>query len=195
MLRRPLPELASVRSIRVTHAINRPIRTPIIPSVPAGGDGPRFEEKVAEIDTAQMRVLRPENSRLETDGKLIGKDAIDHLATEFALDGQISFRLDQVDGFELIGQAILPGASAFDDPKRGRSVPKKRDGDWPNFELDDGRVFYRTGKDIFGFAINDMGVTKHDEVTFPLLRVENLSREIEDSGRGCDTPASTVLSR
>jgi len=184
MLKRPLPELASVRSVRVTHAINRPIRIPSVPSTPAEGDGPRFEEKVAPIETAEMRILRPERNRLENDTELTGGDAIDHLATEFALDGQISFRLDQVDGFELIGQAILPGASAFDDPKRGRSVPKKRDGDWPKFALDDGRVLYRTGKDIFGFAINETGVTKHDEVTFPLLRVESLSREIKKTFGG-----------
>lgn len=195
MKRAPLPEIASVRTIKIVHCVNRPVSLPVLAAAPedAGWLEPVGGDKI-EGDRP-LRILRPSSTSIEAaqtidpktgrpQGLATGAPAFETGSTEIVLDGSLLLALDTIDGFELMAEAVHPSSSDFDNRARGRSLLKKRSGAWPHFTNPRGNTFYRTSRDIFGFAVNREGEVRLDASTFTLLRVETIGRPVTDPASG-----------
>ncbi len=202
MKTRPLPEIAAVRTLEITHATNRPVRPPVlVDNRPA--DFEPFEAKVRSgVDVGHvhpLRVLRPSRDRLtaaqvvpegagpEPTGFITGSDPIDFESREFVLDGVLRLALDTADGFEVVARGALPSSSDFDNRSRGRSVAARLAGYWPRFKLLDNEDYYQSARDLFGFKLAENGQVGFDDAEFTLLRVEQIGRPVVRSDDGYAT--------
>ncbi|MGV2975043.1 coiled-coil domain-containing protein [Roseibium alexandrii] len=204
MLSAPIPEIASVQTIDITHASNKPVSKPILSDVKLD-DQEAFKSpidySVLPKDTDRpLRFLRPShdflrNASENADTACPEVGGVDtspssemhpiHVGSnEAILDGTLFIPLDTVDAFELVAETVLPGSSQFDNRARARSLLKKREGDWPTYFGDDGKEYHQKAEDIFGFQLDQDGSVTLPKNQFTLLRVENIGRAVADPAKG-----------
>jgi len=170
MLTRPVSEISTVRSIELTHACNRPVRSPML-----GTDVEEapFLKPVSDLP-APLRILRVAQDRMADLAP--GSRAIEFGVTDAMLDGTISLPLETMDGFEIEARAINPATSAFDSKDRGRSLAGRREGAWPRTSKDPDAPLLKA-RAIFGFNLEADGYVYFDRKPFTLLRAEDIARE------------------
>jgi hypothetical protein len=133
----PLDEIAAVRTLRATHAIDQPSHPARLnPATPLVKSNSTFSPYL------ELRRVKDDDARTEHyDGA-----------------GEIQIHLATTGSLEVRAEVASPSSDRLDDPRRGRSLRDRRTGRWPKRE--DGSAVPM--RDIFGFDIAEDG-----EVTFP----------------------------
>lgn len=195
MLRRPVDEIASVRSFRATHAINRPLHVPKF-----GVDG-----NENGIETRALRIARPSREILaeisSSPNKSVSsaksnyrfakyfsnsddkeRPVVVNDAHDFAFGGSVLIDLDTSDGFEIRASTVFPRTTLFDDPDRRRSRLQRRTGEWPIQMIltsdalngpEKKKTWVPTAS-IYGFHVYPDGRVELPLINVTLLRAENL---------------------
>lgn len=146
---RPLDEIAAVQTLRVTHATLRPFRLPAF--VPADSQKP--------LQVRQVEASAPA-------GTLAGDDS-GTSAAEYILAGEVRVDLITTGAIEFRAKTAFPSASAFDDPRRGRSARDRRNDVWPE----------QCGQSLKTEHIFGFDVAPDGRVTLPLTEVSLLQVE------------------
>ncbi|KQP02771.1 hypothetical protein [Pseudorhodoferax sp. Leaf265] len=144
---RPLDELAAVQTLRVTHATLRPFRLPAF-------------EPTDSLRRLELRRPAPADA---------APADVAAALTEYLLAGDIRVDLHTTASIEFRARTVFPNASAFDDPRRGRSARDRRNGAWPE----------HCGKSVetehvFGFKVGDDGRVTLPETEISLLELADL---------------------
>jgi len=101
---RPLDEIAAVRTLRVTHAIDRPHAVPNV--LPTNS----ILIKLKRVAMIEQGKVRPEIH---------------------ATHGIVQFHLPTTGSLEVRARVYSPTSQAIDDVRRGRSLRDRREGQWP----------------------------------------------------------------
>jgi hypothetical protein len=149
----PIEEVASVRTLRVCHAVNRPSIRPVLQDL--------VVRRVKEIP----KIGAVADAKNESN------------ATTLLLDGKLSIDLDQIDAFEVIVETTSTGGALIDDPKRSRSQTSLRSGRWPQFTTPTGGREYVGTEKVYGFKVKEDLRVELPTEQVTLLRVENLPVE------------------
>lgn len=196
----PLPELASVRTMRLTYAVSQPRAPSFVkhgerraPEQPCSVPQP-----ASDFDRTGIAMLRKSDYTTgDKDGSLdhqraafvarSDKQALtwrredhDTGATDLLIGGQVNLDLQTASGVTLLADMVSPRSSRLDDPARGRPqqllgtpLRKKKNNNAKREEWDN-------PAEIYGFNVDEDGV-----VTFPLqrevlLRLENLPPPLKE---------------
>lgn len=191
----PIPEIASVGTVRAVHACNRAFDDPVIVGL---GDADPFPapafDPATRVPAGAMQPLmafRPNPpGRSEAEDSLPPPGPIDVAAprsTRLVMSGDVAIDLSTNDTIEVVAKVALPGSSAFDDPTRGRSLAQRQAGTWPKRLNLDGTLIQVNGLDqhvaageLFGFDVAPDGRVTHPSFRVTLLRVENLPRHVSN---------------
>jgi hypothetical protein len=159
--KRPLSEIAAVRTLRCTHAIDEAGRAPLFFT---GADNMQMY-RAFSADRMNIAVPPPKtDDRAPPAG---GASASANL--EYRLSGDVLLDLLSTSGLEIRATATLPTSSAFDDPQRGRSARDKRDDVWPI--IDCKRLSMSS---VFGFDVDAQGNVTLPKRTITLMRIDDL---------------------
>jgi hypothetical protein len=90
------------------------------------------------------------------------------------LTGELLVDLEQVAAVDIVAEVVNPGAKAFDDPARGRSMLAKRGGRWPTIPSGEGKRQYSRKRAVLGFDVDPAGKTTLLREMVTLLRIQNL---------------------
>jgi hypothetical protein len=104
LAKRPLDEISAVRTLRATHALDRPHRPPVL-SVPCGAD------RKPGVPPRPLIIHRP---------------AVQTSTTEYTLSGDLVIHLPTTGAVEIRAVAESPRSDKFDDLRRGLSIKQRR---------------------------------------------------------------------
>lgn len=176
--KRPLPEISCKRTVRIAHAVNRPVAEPLLSGPQARGEC-HFRTAGMLPDSVtndpSLKITRVGSSLKDGSGSCSGESSellISEGTESYTIHGKLTLDLDRVDSFELVARTVLPGSSLFDDSSRGRSLKDRRKGSWPCRPGSESE--HLDAERIFGFACRKDGVVYHRTVDVTLLRVEGL---------------------
>lgn len=170
----PIDEIAAVRTLRMTHAVNRPLNRPRFikgtnekPALVAARLLPQAIDDMVTKKIGDRHVfVYPDGNPTITPG-----------AADFVLGGPIDIDLDTSDGFEIVARTISPTSPLFDDPQRGRSARQVREGTWPidvgSSERGEERKPMNM-EDVYGFRVAYGGKVSFTPQTVTLIRAEGI---------------------
>ncbi|MBB4364346.1 hypothetical protein GGD65_005404 [Bradyrhizobium sp. CIR18] len=184
MLRRPIKELAAVRSLRIAHAVSRPN---FAPSFEANGDAqatPNLRNGGLEVirrnfadDKARQQWVR--EHLVGTWHKKGGGAPVTHeeLATDVLIGGSIRADLDSAHSVTIFAELSHPLTDLFDDERLGRRP------DELGTELQDKHLVLEKGQkgrytrpELYGFSVDTWtGQTSFKPERLPLARLEGLN--------------------
>jgi hypothetical protein len=171
-----IEELAGVASMRVAHAVNRPLAPPSFQ-----GSGLRVYRKA--FDTSRYATPQITLAELE---KLQATELQDEAGTKsFVLVGQITFDRRTTSAIEVLATCVSPREVLLDDPARRRPPKARVAGAWPKRTVisdENGNSIpaeRRPAKDIdvYGFEAIDLktGSVKLHRSEVTLLRIDNIA--------------------
>ncbi|WP_031358689.1 hypothetical protein [Caballeronia sordidicola] len=184
---RPLSEMAAVRTLRCTHAIDKPLYKPTLV---------REKNHAVCVQRRSIEVPPPPQPDSTANGQQqppvsSGTDA--QATLEYRLIGDVEVDLLSTGGLDIVANATLPTTQAFDDPHRGRSVKDKREDNWPTV---DGKKL--SPSRVFGFEVDADGNVTLPKGRVTLLGIDDIpvlssAQEVPaDAGK---KPADTLLAR
>lgn len=147
-----IEELAAVQSLRVTHAINIPLRTPDV--VLTGAKRPAVTKDSSRDDVLNAPSVQG--------------------AVAALLQGKIGLDLEQTSAIELVVKTPATGGKPFDDKSRSRSLLARRSGRWPELIANGGEARFVSTQDVLGFKVGDDGRVTFPQESVTILRVDNL---------------------
>jgi hypothetical protein len=172
----PIGSLVAGQTIRVTHAVNRPLAQP----------------KLLNFD----KLSGLERVRLPTDSKhpfiysqrpqLVSQEG----TKDYVLDGSVEFDLASTSVIEIMASCVSPRNPVFDDKDRSRSVKARVAGSWPKrYQKDKNSSTILRGdatiEEVYGFESIDpltgkVELNRKEEVA--LLRVHGISNQFPADG-------------
>ncbi|RDK05370.1 hypothetical protein [Cupriavidus lacunae] len=167
---RPLSEMAAVRTLRCTHAIDKPSRKPMLVTPTREGKkgrAVRAERRSIEVPPPQQPGSSA-NGQQQPPLPLPGTYA--QAMLEYRLTGDVEVDLLSTGGLDIVANATLPTTQAFDDPQRGRSVKDKREDNWPAV---DGKKL--SPSRVFGFEVDADGNVTLPQGFVTLLGIDDIS--------------------
>jgi hypothetical protein len=147
-----IEELAAVQSVRVTHAINAPLKAPDITLKAAKRPAVKKDDPIDVILNAPSE-----------QGAVVA-----------LLQGRIALDLEQTGAFELVVKAAATGGKPFDDKSRSRSLLARRSGRWPEVLTKGGESHFVSTQDVLGFKVAADGSVTFPRESVTLLRIDNL---------------------
>ncbi|TGV22696.1 hypothetical protein [Mesorhizobium sp. M4B.F.Ca.ET.143.01.1.1] len=152
----PVEEIAEVKSLRVHHALNKPLSKTI--------DWLSDDPKPRSIRTQDTSVC--DNAP--------GKNIDEQDATDLIIDGKLKVDLDLIKSFQVIATTVATNGFQLDAPDRGRSLISRRSGRWPVVTTPNGADAYAMPADVVGFAVAEDGRVTLPREPVTLLSVGNL---------------------
>jgi hypothetical protein len=175
----PLPELASVQRLTLTHAVNRleDVDAPIL-AVPGTADP--FPDSLLPVPPSKGDAV-PLYARRHAPGPfaLVAKDlavASSDGETGLVIGGTVEIDRDLVDSLEIWASVVLPDSTLFDDDALGRSLALRQSGTWPTRIGGPDPNALRNAESIFGFKVFADGQVEHAQREVLLLRIDDLQR-------------------
>ncbi|MBZ9696474.1 hypothetical protein [Mesorhizobium sp. CO1-1-9] len=152
----PVEEIAAVKSLRVHHALNKPLAKAI-----------RWLS-----DDPKLRSIRTQNASVCVN--ISNKNSDEPDATDLIIDGTVELDLDLVESFHVIATTVATSGFQIDAPERGRSLTSRRSGRWPVVTNPDGADAYAMPTDVVGFAVAEDGRVTLPREPVTLLSLGNL---------------------
>ena len=149
LMRRPIPEFAAPRRLRVTHASEKPAVAPEIVTR-SNLVGPDATPRA--LETVVFRRLNKDNRDAVLAGGPLGDDD-DVDATTLLLDADVMVDRNTVDAIELRVTAASPIARPLDNVLLGRTSDDRIRGDWPNEPTNKGPDALSPGRLLYGFDV------------------------------------------
>lgn len=200
LLKKPLPELTSVATMRAVHAVN----------LPQVGD-PFAEDGKNPITARYMTAKRLDAFKAADEkdrpGFLISPDTAkildpDEGGHDLVLAGPVEVDLDTASAFKIHADTVFPRTTLFDDLDRGRSAVDRRDGTWPY----ESRLEYvketQTWKEekrylptavVYGFQVAADGSVELPKTRVTLLSVSDLPPGFVQAGATDGGGSATTL--
>ncbi|QEU07419.1 hypothetical protein [Paracoccus yeei] len=173
MLQQPVPTIAAVSQMRLTHAVNRPLAAPELVG-PFTGLGDRHSFVAHRPASLQQNDLTADRFAI-ADGKP-PQAQIAQGSSNFMLSGLINLDICACGAFEIEAELAMPPGGALDDRKMRRSLLKRRAGTWPYHVDAQGRPQMRQPRDVFGFDVEpDTGFVSFPQNRQMVLRVDDLT--------------------
>lgn len=167
----PIDSLVASQTVRVAHAVNRPLAPPRLLSF----------DKLSGLERVP---LPTDNKRPFIYGErpqLISKEG----SKDYLLDGSVEFDLASTSVVEIMATCVSPRNPVFDDKDRSRSVKSRIAGTWPKrYQKDKKTNAIVRGnasiKDVYGFKFIDplTGKVELDDTSeVALLRVHGIANQ------------------
>jgi hypothetical protein len=177
-----VPEIAAYETVRLAHAVNRPVQAPVLDGalavmrpaslqpapigVPQGGNSIAPTKPAQEIGS--KRTWDEVQLVLEQAGSSVA------LAKDFLLLGKLKFHAATTGALEIEAATVSPRDPVFDSRDRKRSLRSRIAGTWPRRFGVDGKRVDASVHDVYGFSDIDR---KTGKVTLKpsrarLLRIE-----------------------
>ena len=131
LVRRPLDEIAAVRTLRATHATDQPLHQPQFVKA-AGKNAPQDSGPLVTFYRVTPTPDEPH---------------------KYSAAGEIAIHLPTTGSLEISAEMASPASARFDDVRRARAIRDRRLGIWP--KLDDGSPM--PAERIFGFEVSPTG--------------------------------------
>ncbi|MBB5456776.1 hypothetical protein [Paraburkholderia sp. Cpub6] len=167
---RPLNEIAAVRTVRCTHATDKPSRKPTLVSTSGKDKNPR----AVHVERCSIEVPPPPIPGSTANGQPPAPRPSSgngvQATLEYRLTGDVEVDLLSTGGLDIMANATLPTTQAFDDPQRGRSVKDKREDNWP---VVDGKKL--SPAHVFGFDVDADGNVTLPQGQVRLLGIDDIS--------------------
>lgn len=198
MLRRPIKELAAVRTLRIAHAVSRPN---FAPSFEASADA----QATANLRGCGLEVMRrnfaDDKERQEwvrgnpvgTWHKKVGGRLLTHdeLATDVLIGGSVRADLDSAHSATVFAELSHPLTDLFDDVRLGRRPDELGTELQEKYLTDKGRY---TRPELYGFKVDTWtGRTFFKRETLSLARLEGLDPPDRMAEREVGTESVNVL--
>lgn len=183
---RPIDEIASVQSLRVTHVTSQPVRPPAFEAIdskcllgmrrPLQAAAPtecKHADAIAtSVAASAPKSASPSGNAADGDAKHGAKnDKSTPDVVEYIVTGSVRVDLGTTGAIEFRALATCPTTSAFDDPRRGRSARDRRNAAWPKSD----RANLPT-EAVFGFDVCTDGKVKLPMREITLLQIEDLAQ-------------------
>lgn len=152
----PVEEIAAVKSLRIHHALNKPLSKTIDW---LSGD-------------PQPRSIRTQNA--SACDNIPNKNIDEPDATDIIIDGKVRLDLDLIESFHVIATTVATNGFQIDAPDRGRSLISRRSGRWPVVTNPNGAEAYAMPADVVGFAVAEDGRVTLPREPVTLLSLMNL---------------------
>ncbi|MFZ1479466.1 MAG: hypothetical protein WAT25_01670, partial [Paracoccaceae bacterium] len=186
----PLPEIAAVQRLTLTHAVNR-LDVADLPKLAQSLLPDLFSASalknatLADEDGHVPLYARRYGFGRDTLPKPLPEVAESEGETGLVIGGSVEIDFDQVDSIEIWGRMIRPDSALFDDPALGRSIALQQSGTWPLALTSPkkGQPAFRQAESIFGFKLRPDGQVTHTQRDILLLRIDDLVR-LPQGGRG-----------
>lgn len=167
----PIDSLVAGQTVRVAHAVNRPLAPPRLLSF----------DKLSGLERVP---LPTDNKRPFIYGErpqLVSKEG----SKDYLLDGSVEFDLASTSVVEIMATCVSPRSPVFDDKDRSRSVKSRIAGTWPKrYQKDKETNAIVRGnasiKDVYGFKSIDplTGKVELDDTTeVALLRIHGIANQ------------------
>jgi hypothetical protein len=167
LVRRPLDEIAAVRTLRATHATDQPLHAPQF--VKAAGTN-------APDDSGPLMTLYRVTPTPEEPHK-------------YSATGEIAIHLPTTGCLEISAEMASPASARFDDVRRSRAIRDRRLGMWP--KLDDGSPM--PVERIFGFEVSPTGKVSLPKTSGVVLyRLDDIPLPHPEATFCCQNSALTV---
>jgi hypothetical protein len=202
MLRRPIKELAAVRTLRIAHAVSRPN---FAPSFAARGEAqatPNLRNSGLEVmrrnfadDKERQKWVR-END-VDKWHKGAGGESLTHegLATDVLVGGSIRADLDSAHSATIFAELSHPLTDLFDDVRLGRRPDELgTELEEKHLSREKGKKTRHTRPELYGFIVDtSTGQTSFKPEKLPLARLEGLNPPDQMEERAIGTERVNVL--
>lgn len=194
--RKPIPQLAAVRSLDAVHAIRKPVKPQFGPllangkvlaltryDVEADRGSPAADRSLPEPGLIRLKLLQewtaiaPDRWSVEVPAK----------ATGVLLSGCVLVDRDTSARVEVVALCASPHTSKLDDPERKRTGHERLEGVWPKILADPSGSRTANSRELFGFDVAPDG-----QVTLPRTEVTLLQIDgVRNGRRHRNSPASS----
>lgn len=154
----PVEEVAAVTSLRVHHALNKPMSA----AIEWLSSGPLPRARRTWPQRVSVCTNDPEKNRDERG------------ATDLMVDAKVKLDLDLIESFRVVATTVATNGFQLDSPIRGRSLISRRSGRWPVVRARNGVDAYAMPVDVVGFSVAEDGTVTLPREAVTLLSVGNL---------------------
>ncbi|MBY5579145.1 hypothetical protein [Rhizobium leguminosarum] len=144
----PLDAISAVCRMRVAHAVNRPVRLPVLGKTGAGMPDPLSIVRPSHIEATSGGVTWRDIRDATPEVSVLG-------STDYLLKGSVTLPLATCDSIELFAETVSPRTSRIDDMEKQRPLRARIAGRWPQRTDEYGARRNASTYDVYGFEAID----------------------------------------